>query len=130
VSLLLIRIYIFWAHHVFVKLFNTFPSVLIMNYTFKASVYRKPLSEIVGVYSKEKTYYASYTFLTSEKEENFTWVLQMMLDLVKSADNMSKVIVADMDTKLMNFVTIVFIKTTALFCHFHIVKNVISSIFC
>lgn len=46
---------IFWAHHVYVKLFNIFPSVLIMNYTYKASVYRKPSSEIVGINSKEKT---------------------------------------------------------------------------
>lgn len=38
------------------------------------------LFEIVGVTSTEKTYFVA--FLMSEKEENFTWFLQMLLNLM------------------------------------------------
>ena len=62
------------------------------------------LFEIDGVTSTEKTYYVGFAFLMSEKEENFTCVLQMFLDLLKLKDNIAKVIVTNRDTTLMNVV--------------------------
>jgi len=40
----------------------------------------------------------------SQKEDNFTWTLQTCLDLLKSKDNMPKVIVTSRDTTLINVV--------------------------
>ena len=42
---------IFWTHPTLVKLFNNFPTVLIMDSMYKTNLYRMPLIEIVGVTS-------------------------------------------------------------------------------
>jgi hypothetical protein len=78
-----------------------------------------PLYEILGVTSTDKTYSIGFSFLTSEKNENFSWDLQMLLDLLKSKDNMPKVIVTDKDTTLMNDVAVIFPKSTTILCQFH-----------
>jgi len=47
----------------------------------------------------------------------------MCFDLLKSADNISKVTVIDRDMILVNGVATVFPKTTTLVCQFYIFKN-------
>jgi len=60
----------------------------------------------------------------SENEENVTWVLQILIDLLNSKDNMPKMVVTDRDINLMKVVATIFPETTAILCHFHIGKNV------
>jgi len=115
---------LFFAHPESVKLFNTFPTVLVMNSTYKTNRYKMPLFEIVGLTSTEMTYNAKFAFLTREKEDNFTWALQECANLLKCKKQMPKVIVTDRDTGLMNVVANIFPKSTALVCEFHILKNV------
>ncbi|XP_050875941.1 protein FAR1-RELATED SEQUENCE 5-like [Lathyrus oleraceus] len=59
---------IFWTHPESIKLFNIFPSVLIIDSTYKTNKYRLPLLEIVGVTSTEKTFSVGFAFLESEKK--------------------------------------------------------------
>ncbi|XP_050876455.1 protein FAR1-RELATED SEQUENCE 5-like [Lathyrus oleraceus] len=63
---------IFWTHPDSIKLFNTFPTVLIIDSTYKTNKYRLPLLKIVGFTSTEKTYFIEFAFLESEKDENVT----------------------------------------------------------
>ena len=58
--------------------------------------------------------------MTHEKEENFVWVLQMMLKLLKSKMNMYKVVVTDRDATLMNVVATVLPESSAILCYFHV----------
>jgi len=58
--------------------------------------------------------------VTHEKEENFVWVLQMMLKLLKSKMNMYKVVVTDRDATLMNVVATVLPESSAILCYFHV----------
>jgi len=69
--------YIFWAHPTSVKLFNNFPTVVVMDSTSKTNMYMMPLFEIVEVTSTNMTltYSIGFGFLTVEKEDNFIWVL-------------------------------------------------------
>ncbi|GAU30678.1 hypothetical protein TSUD_39020 [Trifolium subterraneum] len=115
---------IFWAHPDSVKLFNTFPTVLLMDSTYKTNRYKMPLFEIVGVTSTEMSYNIGFAFIANEKEENFTWVLEMCLTLLKCKDTVPKVVVTDRDTALMNAVAKIFPNSTALVCQYHIYKNV------
>ena len=62
---------IFWAHPTSVKLFNNFPTVFIMDSTYKTNMYKMPMFEIVGVTSTDLTYSVGFGFVTHEKEENF-----------------------------------------------------------
>src|SRR3954468_7731506 len=57
---------IFWTHPESIKLFNTFPTVLVMDSTYKTNKYRLPLLEIVGVTSTDKTYSVGFAFLECE----------------------------------------------------------------
>jgi DNA-directed RNA polymerase subunit L len=114
---------IFWVHPTSVKLFNNFPTVLVMDSTYKI-MYKTPMFEIVGVTSTDLTYSVGVGFVTHEKEENFVWVLQMMLKLLKSKINMPKVVVIDRDTTLMNVVATVLPESKAILCYFYVGKNV------
>jgi hypothetical protein len=73
----------FFAHPKSVSLFNSFPTVLVMDSTYKTNKYKMPLFEIVGFTSNEKTFNVGFAWLTNEKEDNFTWVLQQCRSLFK-----------------------------------------------
>ena len=115
---------IFFAHPESIKLFNTFPTVLVMDSTYKTNNYRMPLFEIVGCTSTKMTYSVGFAFLHFELEDNFAWALTMLKGLLYSKDNMPKVIVTDRDGALMKAVGTVFPKTYTMLCYFHIGKNV------
>ena len=68
---------IFWIHPHFINLFNKFPTVLIIDSLYKTNKYKRPLLEMVGVTSTEKTYSIGFAFLESEKEENVPWALEV-----------------------------------------------------
>lgn len=112
---------IFFAHPGSINMLNTFPTVLVLDSTYKTNMYRIPLFEIVGVTSTNMTYCVSFS---SEKEGNFTWVLEKLVALLSSKLNMPKVVVTDRDNALMNVVAKVLPETVALLCYFHIRKNV------
>ncbi|GAU37262.1 hypothetical protein TSUD_319160 [Trifolium subterraneum] len=114
----------FWAHPESVKLLNTFPTVLMMDSTYKTNKYKMPLFEIVGVTSTEDSFNVGFAFIANEKEDNFIWALETCKSLLKSKDTFPKVIVTDRDKSLMNAVPIVFPNSTALVCRYHVAKNV------
>src|SRR3954469_23639805 len=119
---------IFWTHPESIKLFNTFPTVLVMDSTYKTNNYRLPLLEIVGVTSTDKTYSVGFAYLECEKEDNFTWALGICKSLLVDQAVMPNVIVTDRDNALMNAVDTVFPTSTALLCRYHITCNVRSKL--
>ncbi|XP_045830917.1 protein FAR1-RELATED SEQUENCE 5-like [Trifolium pratense] len=114
---------IFWAHLDSVKIFNTFPTVVMMDSTYKTNKYRLPLFEIVGSTSTGRTYPVGFAFLSQEKEDKFVWALQSIRGMLLCQDDM-KVIVTDRDQALINAVNIVFPKCTPLICRYHIQMNI------
>ncbi|XP_050914631.1 uncharacterized protein LOC127129506 [Lathyrus oleraceus] len=58
---------ILWTHPDSIKLFNTFPIMLILDSTYKTNKYRLPLLEMVGVTQTKKIYSVGFAFLDSEK---------------------------------------------------------------
>src|SRR3954467_14475889 len=119
---------IFWTHPESIKLFNTFPTVIFMDSTYKTNKNRLPLLEIVGVTSTDKTYSVGFAFLECEKKDNFTWALEICKSLLVDQNVMPKVIVTDRDNALMNAVDTVFPTSTALLCLYHITCNVRSKL--
>jgi len=83
---------IFFAHLESIKLLNTFPTVLVMDSTYKTNNYRMPLFEVVGCTSTKMAYSVGFAFLHFEQEDNFTWALNMVKGLLSSKDNIPKVI--------------------------------------
>ncbi|GAU11480.1 hypothetical protein TSUD_344700 [Trifolium subterraneum] len=115
---------IFWAHPESIKLFNTFPTVLMMDSTYKTNKYKMPLFEIVGITSTEESYNVGFAYIANEKEDNFVWALETCKSLLISKETFPKVIVTDRDKSLMNAVAKVFPNSTALACRVHVYKNV------
>ncbi|PNX75693.1 protein FAR1-related sequence 5-like, partial [Trifolium pratense] len=93
---------IFFSLPKFVNLLNTFPTVLLMDSTYKTNSYSMSLLQIVGVTSTEKTYSVGFAFL------NFSWALEICHSLFRSEDITLKVIVTDRNTALMNVAAGVF----------------------
>lgn len=58
---------IFWTHPGSIKLFNMFPTMLILDSTYKTNKYRHPLLNMVDVTSIEKTCSIGFAFIESEK---------------------------------------------------------------
>ncbi len=119
---------IFFAHPRSLSLFNSFPTVLVMDSTYKTNKYNMPLFEIVGFTSTERTYNVGFAWLTNEKEDNFIWALQQLRSLVRNEGSLPKVILTDRDTALMNVVGQVFPTSAAMVCRVHVQKNVGSKI--
>ncbi|GAU16259.1 hypothetical protein TSUD_298910 [Trifolium subterraneum] len=111
-----------------VSLLNSFLTVLLMDSTYKTNKYNMSLFEIVGFTSTERTYNVGFAWLTNEKEDNFIWALQQLRSLVRNEGSLSKVILTDRDTALMNVVAQVFPTSAALVCRVHVEKNVGSKI--
>jgi hypothetical protein len=61
--------------------------------------------------------------MSSEKEENFTWVLQQCMALLRSKEVKPNVVVTDRDGALMNAVATVFPESAHLVCYFQVKKN-------
>ncbi|XP_050896729.1 uncharacterized protein LOC127103519 [Lathyrus oleraceus] len=119
---------IFWTHPDSIKLFNTFPTVLILDSTCKTNKYRLPLLEMVGVTSTKKTYSVGFAFLECDKKDNFTWALEVCHTLLKDQGDVPKVIVTDHNTSLIKLVAKVFPSSNALLYRYHLTKNARSQV--
>jgi len=115
---------LFWTHPDAVKLLNSFNTVFLIDSTYKTNKYRLPLLEIVGVTSTRLTFSIAFAFLSSEKQNNFTWAFERLRGLFITSEGGLQVIVTDMDLALMNAVGIEFHECYHLLCCFHIKKNV------
>ncbi|XP_047149552.1 uncharacterized protein LOC124821675 [Vigna umbellata] len=70
------------------------------------------------------TYSAAFAFLSSERQNNFTWALQKLSGLFLTSEADPQVIVSHRDLSLMNSIGNVFPQSYQLLCRFHISKNV------
>jgi alpha-glucosidase len=104
-------------------LFNLFPTVLLLDSTYKTNKYKLPLLEFLGTTSTEQKFSVGFALLSAEKESNFVWALQKCRELLKQQDHPG-VVVTDRDNTLMNIVDSVFPRSVKLFCRYHISCNV------
>lgn len=58
-----------------------FPTILIMDNTYKINRYKLPLLGIVGVTSTDLTFSVAFAYLSTERFNNFTWALQKLREL-------------------------------------------------
>lgn len=95
---------IVWAHFDFMKMFNTFIIMLIIDWM-------------------EMTYSVGSWFLECEKEDNVTWALEVCRKLLKDQENISQVIVTNCDPALMSSIAKVFSTSYTLLCRHNITNN-------
>src|ERR1044072_2736902 len=66
---------IFWAHPRAIELFNLFPTIVLIDSTYKTNRYGFPLLEMVGMTSTCLTFSIGFAFMTSKKTHDVTWTL-------------------------------------------------------
>ncbi|XP_057432505.1 uncharacterized protein LOC130725276 [Lotus japonicus] len=115
---------LFFAHPDSIHLFNEFPTVVLMDSTYKTNRYRIPLLEMVGVTSTNLTYSIAFAYMANERTDEVLWALNRLKGLIVKEENLPKVIVTDKDTVLMKVIEDVFPAARHLLCQFHVSKSV------
>ena len=73
---------IFWSHPISTQLFNQFPTVVLIDSTYKTNRYRIPLLEMVGVTSTHMTFTIAFAYMKNETEPEVTWTLDKLKALL------------------------------------------------
>ncbi|XP_057443826.1 protein FAR1-RELATED SEQUENCE 5-like [Lotus japonicus] len=95
---------LFWAHPDAVRLFNTFPHVVIMDCTYKTNRYQIPLLEMVGLTSTGLTFSIAFCYIVREHTIDYVWALECMKSLIGDDARLPQVIVTDRDLALLSAV--------------------------
>ncbi|KAI8572369.1 hypothetical protein RHMOL_Rhmol01G0193000 [Rhododendron molle] len=112
---------ILWVHPRSLELLVNFPSVLIIDATYKSNEYRIPLLEVVGITSTMKTYSLMFAYLNNETKERLIWALDTLKRwMVGQGVALPSVIVSDRDLALLGAIGICFPFAQHILCIWHI----------
>ncbi|XP_058218516.1 PKS-NRPS hybrid synthetase cheA-like [Rhododendron vialii] len=112
---------ILWIHPTSLELSVNFPSVLIIDATYKSNEYRIPLLEVVGITSTMKTYSLMFAYLNNETKERLIWALDTLKRwMVGKGAALPSVIVSDRDLALLGAIEICFPLAQHILCIWHI----------
>jgi hypothetical protein len=115
---------IFWAHPDFILLARCFPSVVLVDCTYKTNRYNLSLLQIVECTSTGKTFCIKLELIHHERQENYEWAYMRLRELFY-LNVLPNVFVSDREQASMNAIEKVFPDARVLLCCFHIAKNVI-----
>ena len=112
---------ILWVHPKSLELSVNFPSVLIIDATYKTNEYRIPLLEVVGITSTMRTYSLMFAYLSNERAEQLTWALNTLKNwMVEKGASLPSVFVSDRDLALINAIETCFSMARHILCIWHI----------
>src|SRR3954452_19142819 len=98
-----------------------------MDCTYKTNRFHMPLLDILGSTGLNRTFFAAFIFLSSEKEEDYSYALKILQEVMNVQEiAFPDVIVTDKDRGLMNAISCVFPQSHNLLCGWHINKNVLA----
>jgi hypothetical protein len=118
--------HLFFAHPTSVQLTRRYPTVLLMDCTYKTNRYRMPLLHVVGMTSFNTTFTSCMVFLNEEKENDYIWALDCVAELFEGID-MPSVVTTDCERALMHALERSFTSSVNLLCVWHIQKNVLAN---
>lgn len=115
---------IFFVHKESYKWWRAFPHVLGIDATYNTNVYKMPYVQMVGVTSTGVSFLVASTFLSKEREDNFTWMLAQLKDSIADSRLEPTVIITDRDMALVKACETVFPKAKRNLCRWHIEQNI------
>jgi hypothetical protein len=102
-----------------------FPSILVLDSTYKTNRHNLYLLNIIGVTATNNSFVIGQAFLSSESEEDYSWVLQWPRNYLKQAElPLPNYITTDKAGGLMNAVENFFPKVPHLLYVWHINNDV------
>jgi hypothetical protein len=114
---------LFFIHPESLEFARNFPSVFVMDATYKTNKYSMPLLNITGISSTFSSFNAGFIFLRAETEQYYTWALGV---LNRAWGFAPKTVATDRELALMNSIKTVWPTATNLLCAWHINKNVLA----
>ncbi|CAG8763073.1 33003_t:CDS:2, partial [Racocetra persica] len=93
--------HLFFSHNKSIKLTQAYPTVLLMDCTYKMNKFKMLLLNIVGVTSFNITFFSCFVFLKNENKEDYEWALIWVFCLFNRIDK-PKVIITDCELALVN----------------------------
>src|SRR5437763_12432875 len=72
---------LFFAYLRSVQLFQQYPSVVLLDCTYKTNRFKMPLLIIIGTTCLNLSYYTAFCFLRQAKEEDYIWALEQLKTL-------------------------------------------------
>ncbi|XP_026452053.1 uncharacterized protein LOC113352451 [Papaver somniferum] len=92
---------LFWSHPDGSRLAQCFPTILLLDCTYKTNRWGMSLFHVVGVTSTTQCFTIAYCFMSAEKTENYIWALERLRKLY-SPNHLPSVVVTDDDIRLQN----------------------------
>ena len=121
--------HLFISHSNLYSLLRVNLYIFIMDCTYKTNWFKFLLLIICSITSLNTTFYVEFAFQFEEKEENYTWSLTQLQNLLITLNlSDSHVIITDTETALINTLSVVFPAFRNLLCLWHINKNILSYI--
>ena len=106
-------------------LWRAFPHVLMIDSTYKTNKYKMSFVQMVGVTSTKLSFCVGHAYMSSEREENYTWVLERLKETLEDQRIEPRVIVTNRELVLMNACQQVFPYATQLLCRWHIFECIL-----
>ncbi|KAK9067756.1 hypothetical protein SSX86_011867 [Deinandra increscens subsp. villosa] len=105
---------------------RAFPHVLMIDATYKTNMYKLPFVQMIGVTSTGNSFLIASAFITYEREDNYTWVLERLKEILEGC-YMPRVILTDKDLALVNACGKVFPDASRQLCRWHIQENIFTN---
>ncbi|KAI3833637.1 hypothetical protein MKX03_022415 [Papaver bracteatum] len=117
---------IMWSHPESTLLVKCFPSVLMVDSTYKINRFKIPYFHVVGFSSTGYSFTVAYAFLEEESEENFGWFLTQLKSLF-FPDNLPSIFVTLGEPLLVKVIGAVFPGANRLLCTSHVEQDIVSN---
>ncbi|XP_035836042.1 uncharacterized protein LOC110888699 [Helianthus annuus] len=114
---------IFFLHRDSRVMWRAFPHVMMIDATYKTSIYNMPFIQIVGMTPTNKSFIIAHAVVSKERGDNFVWVLERVKSMLDECME-PRVILTDRDLALMGACAKVFPDASRLLCRWHIQQNV------
>ena len=116
---------LFAVHPDALKLYRRFSDILLVDCTYKTNLYNRPFLNIVGRTGSNKTIQVAVAILPGETEDDFTWALQQLDELIRSERiDPPKLVVSDRDRACLHAIQTVFPESHLRICSWHMNKDV------
>ncbi|KAI7946300.1 hypothetical protein MJO29_010827 [Puccinia striiformis f. sp. tritici] len=118
---------LFFAHPGSVHLARIYHHVALLDATYKTNRYQLPLLHVVGQTATNKSFSIGFCFLMYENDEGYLWAVENLRKLVWKAERIPPVFITDRETALRKALSIVFPKSLAHLCGWHLNKNIVTN---
>ena len=112
---------LFAAHPESVALARRFPSVYLIDCTYKTNRYKMPMMNMIGIASTFSTFNIGFAFLQAETMETYKWALRALSEI-----SVPSIIATDRELALINAIPVIFPNAKNILCQWHINKNFVA----